>query len=392
MKKLSFLAILSILTFPLTAMANGVKVKSVDFTQAGTKGKVVINLEGRVPETPELSVKQGVVQVEMPGTFVWPKIEKKVTTAGKDFDTTLTAYQFDKNTVRFRAMIPYNMNGKENQINVTLREQAIELNFPVPGMNTAAKSTPSKPEINAAAYDESYLDKLVQEKEQNAPNTTANSKETNIIAAAAGAKTQAKGLFAKKDEVNMTLSSAKKDAANNKSSFSVASYIGKFVAFLGLVLLFFYGVMHLMRKGVLNKGKLGFLNDTNIVEVLNTTYIGPKKSLLMVKVHKQVFLLSSTDKGVEFLSELSDTTGLFKSQESKVTGDNFDSTLGTAATENKQFKLKELGKAIESTQKAQDNAEVSLEGFLAKTESQTTDKVKLSDQIKSKVKNLKQLQ
>lgn len=392
MKKLSFLAILSILTFPLTAMANGVKVKSVDFTQAGTKGKVVINLEGRVPETPELSVKQGVVQVEMPGTFVWPKIEKKVTTAGKDFDTTLTAYQFDKNTVRFRAMIPYNLNGKENQINVTLREQAIELNFPVPGMNTAAKSTPSNPVVNAAVYDESYLDKLVKEKEQNAPNSAANSKETNIIAAAAGAKTQAKGLFAKKDEVNMTLSSAKKDATDNKSSFSVASYIGKFVAFLGLVLLFFYGVMHLMRKGVLNKGKLGFLNDTNIVEILNTTYIGPKKSLLMVKVHKQVFLLSSTDKGVEFLSELRDTTGLFKSQESKVAGDNFDSTLGTAATENKQFKLKELGKAIESTQKAQDNAEVSLEGFLAKTESQTTDKVKLSDQIKSKVKNLKQLQ
>ncbi len=389
MKKLSFLAILSILTFPLTTMASGVKVKSVDFTQAGKKGKVVINLEGRVPETPELSVKEGIVQVEMPGTFVWPKIEKKVTTAGRDFDTTLTAYQFDKNTVRFRAMIPYNLSGQENQINVTLKEQAIELNFPVPGMAKAAKASAKKPAVTAAAYDESYLDKLVKEKEQVAPTAT---KTNNVVAANAGAKKEAGGLFAKKDEVNMTLSSAKKDATDNKSSFSVASYIGKFVAFLGLVLLFFYGVMHLMRKGVLNKGKLGFLNDTNIVEVLNTTYLGPKKSLLMVKVHKQVFLLSSTDKGIEFLSELKDTTGLFKAQEDKVAGNNFDSTLGTAATENKQFKLKELGKAIETTQKAEDNAAESLEGFLAKTESQTTDKVKLSDQIKSKVKNLKQLQ
>lgn len=386
MKKLSILAILSILAFPLSAIASGVKVKSVNFTQAGKRGKVVINLEGRVPETPELSVKKGIVQVEMPGTIVWPKIEKKVTTAGKDFDTTLMAYQFNKNTVRFRAMIPYELKGKENQINVTLKEKAIELNFPVPGI--AAKATakaPAKKKVDAGAYDESYLDKLVKEKEQN----TGISKATKTIGAKKEGKT---GLFAKKDEVNMALSGTEKAASENKSSFSVASYIGKFVAFLGLVLLFFYGVMHLMRRGVLKKGKLGFLNDTNIVEVLNTTYLGPKKSLLMVKVHKQVFLLSSTDKGIEFLSELNDTTGLFKAQENNVAGDNFDSNLGTAAKENKQFKLKELGKAIETTQKAQDNDNESLEGFLAKTESETTDKVKLSDQIKNKVKNLKQLQ
>jgi len=389
MKKLSILAILSILAFPLSAIASGVKVKSVNFTQAGKKGKVVINLEGRVPETPELSVKKGIVQVEMPGTIVWPKIEKKVTTAGKDFDTTLMAYQFNKNTVRFRAMIPYELKGKENLINVTLKEKAIELNFPVPGIAAKATvKTPAKKSADATAYDESYLDKLVKEKEQN----TGTAKATKTIAAT-GAKKEAKtGLFAKKDEVNMALSGTEKEASENKSSFSVASYIGKFVAFLGLVLLFFYGVMHLMRRGVLKKGKLGFLNDTNIVEVLNTTYLGPKKSLLMVKVHKQVFLLSSTDKGIEFLSELKDTTGLFKAQENKVAGDNFDSNLGTAAKENKQFKLKELEKAIETTQKAQENDNESLEGFLAKTESETTDKVKLSDQIKNKVKNLKQLQ
>jgi flagellar biogenesis protein FliO len=391
MKKLSILAIFSILTFPLTAIAGGVKVKSVDFSQVGKKGKVTINLEDRLPETPELTLKKGIVQVEIPGTYVWPKIEKKVTTAGNDFDTTLTAYQFDKNTVRFRAMVPYNLQGKENQVNVTLREKAIELNFPVPGVAAAKTTKKVKPAISAAAYDESYLDKLVKEKTQAAP---AAKTETKTIAATGnnGAKKPANGLFAKKDEVNMTLSGAKKDNAENKSSFSVAGYIGKFVAFLGLVLLFFYGVMHLMRRGVLKKGKLGFLNDTNIVEVLNTTYLGPKKSLLMVKVHKQVFLLSSTDKGIEFLSELSDTTGLFKSQETKVAGDNFDSNLGAAAKQDKKFKLKELGKAIESTQKAQENDNESLEGFLAKTEDETTDKVKLSDQIKNKVKNLKQLQ
>ena len=359
-------------------------MKSVDFSTVGKKAKVIINLENRLPETPELSLKKGIVQVEIPGTYVWPKIEKKVTSAGSDFDTTLMAYQFDKNTVRFRAIVPYNLEGKENQVNVTLREKAIELNFPVPTKANVTTTSKAKPSISASAYDESYLDKLVKEKTQISPKTKLETK--NVVKT----KKTDKGLFAKKDEVNMTLSGAKKDKVDNKSSFSVAGYIGKFVAFLGLVLLFFYGVMHLMRRGVLKKGKLGFLNDTNIVEVLNTTYLGPKKSLLMVKVHKQVFLLSSTDKGIEFLSELSDTTGLFKSQENKVAGDNFDSNLGVATKQDKKFKLKELVKTVESTQEAQEKE--SLEGFLAKTESETTDKVKLSDQIKNKVKNLKQLQ
>ncbi|MCO4792731.1 MAG: FliO/MopB family protein [Bacteriovoracaceae bacterium] len=387
MKNPTLLLLLSLLLFSFSSFAGEperTKIKSINFSKVGKKGQVIIKLENRVPETPELVLKKGIVQVELPGTYVWPKIEKKVTTSGKDFDTTITAYQFNKDTVRFRAMIPFSLNGKENQVNVTLREKAVVLNFPLPKQVASKKvvtvtKTPTlnKKPKSANNYDESYLDKLVREK------TTA--KKPAKLAATKG------NLFKKKDEVNMTLSAGEKEAKSAKSSFSVASYIGKFVAFLGLILVFFYGVVHLMRKGVIKKGKLGFLNDTNIVEILNTTYLGPKKSLLMVKVHKQVFLLSSTDKGVEFLSEVNDTTGLFKSQEDKVSGNNFDSSLTTANGQNKEFKLKELGKAIAKTEEAKEE-KGSLEGFLAKTEEQTEDKVKLSDQIKSKVKNLKQLQ
>ena len=78
MKKLSILAIFSTLILPLTAIAGGVKVKSVDFSTVGKKAKVIINLENRLPETPELSLKKGIVQVEIPGTYVWRRLKRKL--------------------------------------------------------------------------------------------------------------------------------------------------------------------------------------------------------------------------------------------------------------------------------------------------------------------------
>ena len=95
-----------------------------------------------------------------------------------------------------------------------------------------------------------------------------------------------------KDKVSMSMAAAK--TPSKKDNFSLMEYGGKFVAFLGLVLLLFYGLVTLMKKGFIKKGKLGFLNNAEQVSVLNQTFIGPKKSLMLVKAHNQVFLVSNT--------------------------------------------------------------------------------------------------
>ena len=97
---------------------------------------------------------------------------------------------------------------------------------------------------------------------------------------------------------------------------------------------------------------------------------------------------------MEFLSELNDTTGLLKEGEESVTGTNFDTTLNVADSKDKTFKIKELTKGLTKVKemKASVKEEAGLEEFLSKAEDQVTDRVKLSDQIKSKVKNLKQFQ
>ena len=388
MKKHVLLLVLTLL-FSSTAFAKS-KVKAVSYQAKKEKrGRLTIDLKGPLSETPELLVKDNMIQLSVPDSFVWPKIEKKVSIKG-DFDTTVLAYQFNKGTVRVRTMLPYSLRGQEGAVNVILKDRKIVLDFPRKGnYKGAAKarkvSKAKKPSsASATAYDESYLEKLLKDKA-----TMQKEYGSELAPENTSQKTTQKQV--KEDEVKMALSAQDKGASpaagNSNSSFSVMTYIGKFVAFLGIVLLLFYGVVALMRKGVMKKGKLGFLNNTKMVEVLSTTYIAPKRSVMMVRAHNQVFLVGSSDAGLQPLGEINDVNSLLKDGEKKVAGNNFDTSLFDAGTENKEFKLKEMT-TTEETNNSQDEGGVA--ALLA--ESAVEEKVKLSDQIKSKVKNLKSFQ
>jgi flagellar biogenesis protein FliO len=377
MKKLVLL-----ISFTLLAATNAFaksKVRAIEYkADRNQQGTLVIDLKGPLSATPELLVKDNMIQISVPDSFVWPKIEKKISVK-KDFDATVLAYQFNKGTVRIRTMLPFSLKGKEAGVNVTLRDRQIVVNFPKGA--TIVKATKTKPSKSVMAYDESYLEELLK-------NKKTMQKEYGSELAPAGNTANEASRIVKADQVKMALSAQdKKPEATAKSSFSVMSYVGKFVAFLGVVLLLFYGVVTLMRKGVMKKGKLGFLNNQKMVEVLSTTYVAPKKSVMMVRAHNQVFLVGSSDAGLQPLGEISDVSGLLKDGEKKVAGNNFDTSLFDADSGNKEFKLKDMSEAKpeEST-----DGNPSLAALLA--ENTIEEKVKLSDQIKNKVKNLKSFQ
>lgn len=355
------------------------KVRSIEYkADRNEQGTLVIDLKGPLSETPELLVKDNMIQISVPDSFVWPKIEKKISVK-KDFDATVLAYQFNKETVRVRTMLPFSLKGKEAGVNVTLKDRQIIIGFPKG--KTLRKVSQTKPSKSVSAYDESYLEELLKNKK------TMQKEYGSELAPAQNAANKAK-TSVKEDQVNMALSAQdKKSESSSKSSFSVMSYVGKFVAFLGVVLLLFYGIVALMRKGVMKKGKLGFLNNQKMVEVLSTTYVAPKKSVMMVRAHNQVFLVGSSDAGLQPLGEISDVSGLLKDGEKKVAGNNFDTSLFDAGTENKEFKLKDMSAA--KTEETTDG-NPSLAALLA--ENTIEEKVKLSDQIKNKVKNLKSFQ
>ena len=155
---------------------------------------------------------------------------------------------------------------------------------------------------------------------------------------------------------------------------------------------------------------------------------------MMVRAHKQVFLVASSESGLQYLSEIRDVAGLLKEGEKALAGTNFDSEFSTAEKVEKEFKMKEevssddmnrygtlddLLDEVESepvvnVKKANPKAVNSAYGStnrpnrgnatsrdsleagrsLAKSIDRENDKdqVRLSDQIKTKLRGLKQLQ
>jgi len=378
-----------LLTFALllsvSAYAAKSKVTNVAFEDKGQEGRVIISLDKAIDDYPELTVKGEVVQVAIPGSFVWPKIEKNFSLKNS-FDSKLMAYQFNKDKVRVRAVLPNSLNVDPDKVSLVLKGNDIHITFPKVRTNRAiptkvsrapAIEAPKKANVESENYDESYLEKLLKEKEESIKVKKPVAKSAPV-------------------EANMTQDKVKVGlSANQKSkgsTFSMMPYVGKFTGFLALVLLLFYGVVSLLKKGAFKKGKLGFLNSTKVIEVLNTTYIAPKRSLLLIRAHKQVFLVGSSEKGLHMISEVEDVSGLFKTGEKELSGSNFDSNLDTANTSSKEFKLKDFLSA-EEVDEVSDNENHALKAIESEMKAaKESTKVKFSDQIKNKVKGLKQLQ
>jgi len=340
MKKTFF--ILALLITSASLFASGTKIEGINFEDGGREGRVVIQLNQDLDGLPELMVKNNYVQVAIPGSYVWPKIEKKFTYENQ-FDSEILAYQYNKDKVRVRTVLPLSLEGQSNLVSLSLKGKKIVVSFPKRVKEKVAKVGRAPAIVGGPEdvkvvekYDESYLDKLLKEKESvkelKKGTSVPQANETKNIVA----KSTSEGTKDESDKVSLTLAGTKKKNTN----LSLMSYAGKFAGFLALVLLIFYTVITLFKKGAIKKGKLGFLNSTKIVEVLNTTYIGPKRSLLLIRAHNQVFLVGNSEKGLHMISEVDGLSGIFKDGEKEISGSNFDTNLDKAAKKNTSFKLK----------------------------------------------------
>jgi hypothetical protein len=104
---------------------------------------------------------------------------------------------------------------------------------------------------------------------------------------------------------------------------------------------------------------------------------------MVVKAHNQIFLVSNSENGIQFLSEMSDTTGLIKEGEKFVTGTNFDLNLGSAETTTTEHSFKIKEDINESTPIPEPKG---IQALSAK------DIVKFSDELKKKAKKLKPIE
>lgn len=389
-----------------SVFANDVNIKGVDLkSDKSTENRLKISVEGNLNDNPQMTINDKILQIVIPNSRVNAKIQRKFS------DTTVTAAQLDRSSVVIKAVLPYSLQGKESLVNITLKDGSVDVSFP--RIATVATKVSRSPAVLSAAavkaieannaeaekLDENYLSTLVSENEKLAAKNhpeAEGKKEVQADTANDG------------DRVNLTQAAVQKDAANPsfnkesapKSNFSLTSYIGKFVAFLSLMVLGFYGVLTLFKKGIIKKGKLGFLHSTKLVEVLSTTHVAPKRTLMMVKAHKQVFLISSFEGGMQLISEINDVAGLIKTGEEEITGSNFDTNLYTAAKKEKEFKIKEVtttgNYSLDDMLNGDDDGvgvdKTETHALKSIEKKPVKDQVRFSDQIKTKLKHMKQIQ
>lgn len=362
------------LFFGAQALAE-VKVKSMDFRAGKSQGSLIVGFDGKLKRYPELKVSGSMIQVLIPDSSAQSEIERKVSFASAAKDTSLSMGRFADNSTRIKAVFPFNVAKHRDKVALMIKENKIELNFPKAAVSAVSKAPAPKQRAKKSAantksakeyLDEDYLNSLIDVEDKNK-------------GVAAGTVIRPK---ADADEVKTALSGNKKGlGSKDKSSFSLLEYGGKFVAFLAVTILLFYGIVTLMKKGFIKKGKLGFLNKTGQIEVLSQTHIAPKKTLMMVRAHNQVFLVSNTDSGIHPISEIRDVAGFLKEGEKKIAGDNFDDNLGAAkAQESVEEKVRLKDDITKSNRRS------SLSSYAG-----VKDKVKFSDQIKKKAKGLKPL-
>ena len=356
----------AILALIATAIAHaGVNVTALDWKVEGDQGRFTVGLSAPMASTPDWDVNGGRFAVTIPGA----KIEKNIvkTVAGARLAAANTT-----RGVLATLTLPQGAL-RENHISLLLKDGVIEVTAKTPKTTATATRAPAidpkKPTLTKSDLGEDFLKKI--ESEVTAMNEAEEKKQQ--AAAPVAEPTLNEGTLAK-DEV-----ASKQAAPKRDNNFSFVGYAGKFTAFLGFVLLFFWGVVQLMKKGVLSKSKLGFLNNSQLVSVLSTTYVAPKRAILLVKAHNQAFLVSSSESGMSFIAEVKDVPGLVKQTEREITVEgNFDDSVAVAST-------KEVAGIKEKLDIYQSHA-------VEEKSSVQKDFVRFSDELKKKVKNLKSLQ
>ncbi len=366
MSNRNFFTLVALCSVSFGALA-GVKVSGLDLNIKDNNGTFSIATEGRGSELPDLKVLGKTIEVTLSKADDFVAFSRRINGANLSADST-------GGKALIRAILPYEV--AEDSVTLGWKGNRIEITFPRGKINkvVAPERAVSLKEITPPTMDtkvtkevlnENYLNGLMKE---SAPKAVV-----------------------KKDEITLTQSSAQQvqsASLGKKSSsenFSFAGYAAKFTVFLAMVLGLFYGIVQLLKKGVFSRGKLGFLNNSQMIEVLSTTYVAPKRTLMVVRAHKQIFLVASSEAGLAFLSEMTDTTGLIKEGEKQITGSNFDMNLSDANTSEAldAFRLKE---------DIMESSPLPPEGGLAKLAMAKDDIVKFSDELKKKAKKLRPIE
>lgn len=87
-----------------------------------------------------------------------------------------------------------------------------------------------------------------------------------------------------------------------KNQLNFGALLAKAFGYFLLVVVLIFVLVYVLRKFVYNKRELSSRNK--VIQVLSTTYVGPKKSLLLVEAAGRILVLSATESQMNLITEL----------------------------------------------------------------------------------------
>lgn len=374
----SWLLILCGIMFSLKSLLASVEVTKLNYSLDENKLRnIEINYAGRVVTPPHYVVYENSVAIKWPNAKLLNAInlDSNNVSLKNESDSLFIIFhgtkalsqnelfklslQLANNNIK--TSIPdefYLKNKKENKIEKAKPQIKLEelKNDKVPTIEAKEIKAPEIVKAESKKKDfttnnEDYLSYLLSSVEKENKQIEEKKNDTKIKAVDVTKNNTNENEFKHRQESNSKLTAG---VANSKEKNTVAenmnfsNYIFKIVFVLGFIVVAILLLAKVSKKVIAGKNKLGFLNNSKVVEVLNTTYIGPKRQLLLVKVYDQIILLGNSEAGLSFLSEVKELSQVLKFAEKEVTGNNFDSDL-LKTPENSNVVLKDEKKVFEST-------------------------------------------
>lgn len=317
------------LLFPLTFFISislslaATRIEKVQYDKLkDSKGILSINLKEDIFQLPKKTVKRNFYQYEFTDMITWPKIDKIINIHEK-LKVTVNIYQYTPQITRLRIVFPFSVRPNDQLLNLKLRDKKVEVEFNI--NEILAKTNIKIGDVNR--YDEKYLNELL----------SGSKKKKEVVKKKTGVSDIDADLFSENKVVDTKKAINNKGKKNplqesflvdnKKAESNFTMQIVKFVGLFILIMAIFFAIVSFIKKGIFGKRYSGMLKDKKNINVINRTFIEPKRSLMTIKVGEQVFLLSSTEKGVSLISELNDPVNLLKNVDEKLSGKNFDGNI-----------------------------------------------------------------
>ncbi|MFC1732801.1 flagellar biosynthetic protein FliO [candidate division KSB1 bacterium] len=88
-----------------------------------------------------------------------------------------------------------------------------------------------------------------------------------------------------------------------EGAINMMEIVGKMVGYFLLIVLLIFGLVYFLKRFVYNRKEL--LGKNSAIRVITSSYVAPKKSLMLVEVLDRLLVLSVTDNNMSLISELS---------------------------------------------------------------------------------------